>query len=149
MLQLRRPTLRKHKRQHMRRAAWLSLGNASPPIRCVVWDFSEGGCRLAAPHAIDLPEVFVLIMRQTSEADLFCRVIWRKDSFVGVKFIEAAEVGQLAKTASDARTTSRGLYWKEDRASWSDGYRKTTGETVSTRKLKNAGKRPRFNIQLY
>ena len=144
-----RPNLRKHNRQRMRRAAWLSVNGASTPIRCVVWDISKGGCRLAAPHTESLPEIFVVDMRPTSQDRFFCRVIWRKDSFVGVEFIKPAEAERLFKGLSDSRTTSRGLYWKEDRASWSEEYRKPNDVAGSLRESKSAGKRPKFNIQLY
>jgi hypothetical protein len=76
MLRFTKAIARKHERHRMRRAAWLTLSSGSEPVQCIVWDFSDGGCRLAAPHAIRLPEVFSLTMDQAYGDRYACRVVW-------------------------------------------------------------------------
>jgi hypothetical protein len=138
---------RKHTRQMMRRAAWLSLDSDSEPIGCIVWDLSKGGCRFTAPHSVDLPDVFALIMRSNSKAYHFCRVIWRKGAYVGVRFIDPAEAQQLTGALPDSGTA--GLYLKNDRDAWSAEQRKQADAKARARQAQNSRKRPKFNIQLY
>ena len=78
MFTLTLPTARKHGRQRMRRAAWLTFGNGAAPVRCMVWDYSEGGCRIAAPHALGLPTVFVLNMDPNPDLRRHCRIVWQR-----------------------------------------------------------------------
>ena len=147
MFRIARTLPRKHPREKMRRAAWLAFGDGSAPTGCVVWDLSKGGCRFTAPHSLDLPDLFVLIIRSNAKAYHFCRVVWRRGGNIGVEFIDPAEAERLSD-ALPANGTG-GLYVKNDRAVWSVEQRKTAEPTVTARKPKNARKRPRFNIQLY
>ena len=95
MFTLTMPIARKHNRQRMRRAGWLTIGDDSPPISCMIWDFSEGGCRLTAPHAGALPQLFTLTINPNSGVQHHCRVIWQRGTYGGVKFIDAAEAAWL------------------------------------------------------
>ena len=146
MFTLTMPIARKHGRQRMRRAGWLTIGDDSPPIRCVIWDLSAGGCRLTAPHAGALPELFSLTMSADSEVQYHCRVVWQREAYVGVKFIDAAEAAWLSETLPIDGTS--GLYRNNDRDSFFAAKRKPAAKPHSARP-KNARKRTRFNIQLY
>jgi PilZ domain len=72
----------------MRRAAAVVLQAASTPVRCVIWDMSDGGARLAIAHPItELPRKFSLLLTKESSVRRNCEVVWTDDRFVGVKFI--------------------------------------------------------------
>jgi hypothetical protein len=43
---------RKRLRRPIRRAAEVIFSANTPPVRCVIWDLSDGGARLAIAHPI-------------------------------------------------------------------------------------------------
>ena len=146
MFTLTMPIARKHGRQRMRRAGWLNVGDGSPPIGCMIWDLSAGGCRLTAPHVVALPQLFTLTTNPNSGVQHHCRVVWQRGAYVGVKFIDAAEAAWLSETLPNHGTS--GLYRNNDRDSFFAAKRKPEAKPHSARP-KNARKRTRFNIQLY
>jgi hypothetical protein len=81
---------RRAKRTKRRNAAWIVLPSEGVRIPCVLWDISIGGARIAAARANALPAVFRLSSGHEGQAERFCRVVWRKDGQVGVKFIDEA-----------------------------------------------------------
>jgi hypothetical protein len=80
---------RRRRRVRTRRAAWIDVGGDAKPLRCVLWDLSEGGARLAPAQANKLPDSFTLILDKTTAHR--CRVVWRKGPLVGVRFLLSAE----------------------------------------------------------
>jgi hypothetical protein len=98
----------------MRRAAWIGLCESTVPIRCMVWDLSEDGAKLTAPHGDDLPDVFALILANDGKSHRYCRVVWRKGTYLGVRFIEAEEARKLADELPERRKRSVGPYMKLD-----------------------------------
>jgi len=56
----------------MRRAAAVVLQAAGNPVRCVIWDMSDGGARLAIAHpAAELPRHLVAVeLAAAAKADL-------------------------------------------------------------------------------
>ena len=79
---------RRRRRVRTRRAAWINIDDNVKPIRCVLWDVSEDGARLAPAQAGKLPDVFTLILDKTTAHR--CRVMWRKSAQVGVRFLRGA-----------------------------------------------------------
>lgn len=98
---------RKHRRQPMRRAAAVILQAAGDPVRCVIWDMSDGGARLAIAYpAAELPRTFSLLLMKDASVRRNCEVVWTDRRFVGVKFISDWAMPHApfaAKTASDFR----------------------------------------------
>ena len=87
--------LRKNKRKRTRHAAWINLGDHCPPVRCVLWDISDGGARLTAARNVeDLPDRFSLVLIDAVERG--CRVVWRKGRFLGVAFVAVSQ-SRIAK----------------------------------------------------
>jgi PilZ domain len=75
-------------RRPMRRAAEVILGTHEPPVRCVIWDMSDGGARLAiARPSVDLPHTFILVLFKNASIHRTCEVVWTDARYVGVKFI--------------------------------------------------------------
>src|SRR5262245_35018954 len=82
---------RKAKRTRRRNAAWIVLSSGGVRIPSVLWDVSESGARIAAARASSLPQVFCLLLGNDGKSRRYCRVVWRKDGQVGVRFITEAE----------------------------------------------------------
>ena len=78
---------RKNPRRPMRRAAEVILGEHEPPVRCVIWDISDGGARLAVAHPSEsLPRTFTLALYKDASVHRNCEVVWVDTKYVGVKF---------------------------------------------------------------
>jgi hypothetical protein len=78
---------RKSVRRFRRRAATVSFGAEKPSVKCVIWDISEGGARLAiALRSADLPHHFTLNLFRDGSVQRNCEVVWTDKRFVGVKF---------------------------------------------------------------
>ena len=72
----------------MRRAAVVVLDTAQIPLRCVIWDMSDGGARLAvACPSAQLPRTFTLLLTKDASVRRNCQVVWTDSQFVGVKFV--------------------------------------------------------------
>lgn len=79
---------RKNHRRPMRRAAEIIFGGQEPPVRCVIWDISDGGARLAVAYPLAcLPRTFTLALYEDASVRRQCEVIWIDTKYVGVKFL--------------------------------------------------------------
>lgn len=79
---------RKKKRQPMHRAAVVVLKTGQIPLRCAIWDMSDGGARLAvACPSAQLPRTFTLLLTKNASVRRNCEVVWADSQFVGVKFL--------------------------------------------------------------
>ena len=79
---------RKNPRRPMRRSAEIVLDPQRPAIRCVIWDMSAGGARLAIAASIaDLPHQFTLVLSANGDQRRNCEIIWTDSRYVGVKFL--------------------------------------------------------------
>ena len=86
--------VRRKRRTPCRQAAWIRPGEAadSPSLPCVLWDQSHDGARIFAAHASKLPSVFALLMADKKTVRR-CRVVWKKGSQMGVRFLQPGESG--------------------------------------------------------
>ena len=78
---------RKSVRRWMRRGAHVVFDAYEQPIRCEIYDLSNGGARLgfAVPIA-GLPRTFTLVLFKDS-VQRDCELIWTDGRVVGLKFI--------------------------------------------------------------
>jgi hypothetical protein len=71
----------------MRRTAEVIFAADTPPVRCVIWNMSDGGARLAIEHPItQLPRTFTLVLLKSASVTRNCEVLWIDSRYVGVKF---------------------------------------------------------------
>jgi hypothetical protein len=79
---------RKSRRHPMRRAAEVVFSEHMPPARCVIWDMSDGGARIAVALPLaDLPSSFALVLYKDGSIRRNCEVVWMDARYVGVRFI--------------------------------------------------------------
>ena len=86
----RRREQRRAKRSPRRNAAWIAPASGGTHIPCVLWDISDTGARLAAPRPNVLPAAFRLLLTKDGRSQRCCRVVWRNERQLGVKFVEAS-----------------------------------------------------------
>jgi hypothetical protein len=55
------------------------------PVNCVVRDLSLDGAKIEVPNQVGVPKCFVLSIPE-DKLRLLCRVAWRKELQIGVKF---------------------------------------------------------------
>jgi hypothetical protein len=84
--------LRRAVRMRRRNAAWIGLPSGGATIPCVLWDISDTGARLAAPRSKSLPAAFNLFLTKDGKNQRQCRVVWRTERQVGVRFIETSDL---------------------------------------------------------
>ena len=58
---------------------------AAGSLDCLIADISDGGVRLLIQA--EVPENFVLVIKDGGEANHKCRVVWRLDDELGAEFI--------------------------------------------------------------
>jgi hypothetical protein len=83
--------MNENKRKHIRRPlsypARIDAGDGSPPRECLLNDVSEEGAQIAVAAPQELPDNFTLILGFDGTARRRCRMMWRSENRIGVKFI--------------------------------------------------------------
>ena len=74
------------RRRIVQRAVMSSVGGAAVGP-CVIRDISDAGAKLAINRVSQVPEEFVLLLSQNGGVSRQCRVVWRSEREVGVKFV--------------------------------------------------------------
>jgi hypothetical protein len=64
----------------------IDLGDGSPPRKCMLRDASDTGAQILVASPDELPNEFFLILSYDGAAQRRCRVMWRTENRVGVKF---------------------------------------------------------------
>jgi hypothetical protein len=81
---------RRSSRIAKRRGASIASGGKGARVPCSIWDISDHGARLAAPHPETLPSTFTLLLNSDGTSTKYCRVAWRSNTHVGVQFVDAS-----------------------------------------------------------
>lgn len=76
---------RKYRRRPVRYPAWISLGTEIYSD-CVLADISEGGARIKVKEDVGVPDHFVLLFNPQGTPNRPCRVVWRREGQLGLKF---------------------------------------------------------------
>ncbi len=76
--------------------AFIQGENGAANRRCHLEDVSEGGARLRVEDSAGIPAVFSLLLSEGGVARP-CRVIWRSDSEVGLRFDQPASRSNALK----------------------------------------------------
>jgi hypothetical protein len=80
---------RKKPRRQLRYRAWIQDEVGGPNRLCHLEDVSEGGARLRIEDGATIPAAFNLLLNEQATARP-CRVVWRTDTEVGLRFAEPA-----------------------------------------------------------
>jgi hypothetical protein len=83
-----RKDLRKNVRRPFNYAVVILVDEKGSRRSCQISDISESGARLVLDADGDLPDRFVLLLTANGDAQRRCRVVWRRESDVGVAFID-------------------------------------------------------------
>jgi hypothetical protein len=51
-------------------------------------DVSKGGAKLKLDRSVDLPDRFFITLSERGDVQRLCRVVWRSETEIGVRFIE-------------------------------------------------------------
>jgi hypothetical protein len=60
-------------------------GTSTP---CVIQDISETGAKLGLKDLADIPDEFILRLAENRAANRHCRIVWKADRSLGVRFVE-------------------------------------------------------------
>jgi PilZ domain-containing protein len=80
-------TRKREARKSLRLPAWLTLDGGFAVRHCLVQNISSAGARIALEDAATLPATVRLAFSRDARTGRVCRVVWRRGSSVGVKFI--------------------------------------------------------------
>ncbi len=78
---------RRHRRQALgRRASIRALDGGISA--CTVSDISAGGARVTLDRTGPLPQKFTLCLTDNGNVYRECKVVWRRESVIGVQFVD-------------------------------------------------------------
>lgn len=78
---------RRNPRRSVTYPAYIDLGDGNPPLECSLRDASQEGALLAVADPSSLPDEFTLALSSDGAARRRCKVAWRKDGQIGVRFM--------------------------------------------------------------
>ena len=100
--------MRRERRKNFR-VEWNTTGkivvNGRAICSCIIGDLSNGGANISEVVSAEIPDRFELHFPEVI-APRLCRVSWRKDTEVGVRFLASARAKQLA-TVKDKKARRR------------------------------------------
>jgi hypothetical protein len=73
-------------RRRLLKSGKISFGGGA--IDCIVRNYSETGAALDVISPLGIPENFTLVI-EADDIHAPCRVVWRKQSRIGVRFVRA------------------------------------------------------------
>jgi PilZ domain len=99
---------RRSPRQALGRDAFVCSEDGKPIGACHLCDVSATGARLSMPPRLlaKLPEEFILVLAKRGKVHRYCRVVWRSDGEVGVRF-RAGVRSRSSASANNAASAAR------------------------------------------
>ena len=74
-------------RKSLKQPAWITLEGGFAVRHCLVQDISSAGAKITLEEAAALPATIRLAFSRDARTGHVCRVVWRRGSSVGVKFV--------------------------------------------------------------
>lgn len=91
------------RRHRTLKAGQIALNNMCSVVDCTIADVSEAGVRLEVPYGVDIPDAFAVTSGDGGYRE--CAVVWRTNTRIGVRFINAdAGSGCVGAGAAAGRT---------------------------------------------
>lgn len=75
-------------RKSLQQPAWITLDGGFAARRCLVQNISSAGARISLEEAASLPSTIRLAFSRDARTGRVCRVVWRRGTSVGVKFVD-------------------------------------------------------------
>jgi hypothetical protein len=101
--------MRKERRKNFR-VEWNTTGKIAVSGRvicsCIISNLSNGGANISEVVSSEIPDRFELHFPEVI-APRLCRVSWRKDTELGVRFLVSAKARQPRATAKDKKARRR------------------------------------------
>lgn len=86
-------------RRKLRIPVTVTLETGERIMQAVTLDVSKGGAKLKLDRSIDLPDQFFITLSERGDVQRFCRVVWRGESELGVRFIEPLQASTRSAKA--------------------------------------------------
>jgi PilZ domain len=80
-------TRKREARKSLKQPAWITLDGGFAARHCLVQNISSTGARITLEEPAALPATIRLAFSRDARTGRICRVVWRRGSSVGVKFI--------------------------------------------------------------
>jgi hypothetical protein len=78
---------RRAARQSLSRYAARVVSDGAQTVWCEVVDISKTGAKLSGEQLTGLPDTFTLLLSTQGSAQRNCRVVWRGEGEIGVRFL--------------------------------------------------------------
>jgi hypothetical protein len=100
---------RKSPRKALERDVFICSDDGKPIGACHLCDVSASGARLiVAPRVLaKLPEEFILVLAKQAKVQRRCRIVWRAQDEIGVRFSNRDGVRSRAVAANSATSAGR------------------------------------------
>jgi hypothetical protein len=80
-------TRKREARKSLKQPAWITLDGGFAARHCLVQNISSAGAKITLEEVAALPATIRLAFSRDARTGRVCRVVWRRGSSVGVKFI--------------------------------------------------------------
>jgi hypothetical protein len=85
---------RMERRQHAREVIGgdyvlrVDTGEGREPMKCSIWDISEGGARLTLPENVRMPDKMAVLIGNVTRP---IRLVWHNGDQIGIEFLEVED----------------------------------------------------------
>jgi hypothetical protein len=67
----------------------VDTGEGHGPLKCFIWDISEGGARLTLTEKVRMPDKMAALIGNVTRP---IRLVWHNGDQIGIEFLEVEEV---------------------------------------------------------
>jgi hypothetical protein len=80
-------TRKREVRKSLRQPAWITLDGGFAARHCLVQNISSAGAKITLKEPAALPATIRLAFSRDARTGRVCRVVWRRGTSVGLKFV--------------------------------------------------------------